>query len=208
MATTLAKIRERALALSGYSDDDSRMPTGDLTVLINNAVHRVTSHRDWPWLEAVETFETVPRQRAYDTPAGWSRTLRLAREESDYDMTLISARNIQTYERRGRTSVAYYVERAKLWVVPTPEEAFNLIHVYYKDEATLANESDELALPERFMDAVVCHTLQQMATRFDDDGLFAKAFAQGQKAMERMEDEALRTVGTGRVTTRSDWALV
>ena len=206
MATTLAKIREQTLAVLGYSADDSRLPPEHLTTLINNSVNRVTTRRDWPWLVEDQEIQTVPRTSQYVVPPDWSRTLRVAR--GDYDMTLISPRNTQAYERRGLQATAYYVERGHLWIVPAPDEELDLVHVYYKDEPVLTGETDTLALPERFIDSVVCETLQQVATRLDDDGLFAKAFAQGQKAMERMDDEVIRTVGTGRVTSRSDWALV
>lgn len=55
--------------------DDSLITDATLTQIVNAALQRISTERDWPWLETSTTFATANGVATYPAPAGWQRSI-------------------------------------------------------------------------------------------------------------------------------------
>jgi hypothetical protein len=204
--TQLQTIRTEVLETAGLATDDARFPDATLNRIINRALRTLSSYHDWPWNQDSETITTVASTVAY-TPAdsAWSKTLRLRYDNRD--LLRYQPRDAARYANITGSPVGYYVEEDQIHIIPTPDGAYSIEHVYSEYETALSDDTDTADLPDRYIDWLVWEAVKLVAARIRDMDLFAMADRQTDDWMKRAHDEALRTKASIKVKTRSDWSV-
>lgn len=123
---------------------------------INEAINIISSRREWPWLDAVQTITTTDGENSYDVASTYSETRTLnvngfeARQiyiadGDDFDQTAYAPCD-GGYDY----SIEWSLGEAKLLLYPTPPADTTLIHRYTRTEALLVTDNSSPLMPERY----------------------------------------------------------
>lgn len=138
----------------GVPSTDALFTDSVCTELINAAVHAIEVKHDWPWLEAVETINTVNGTDTYTPASGWMRTVSVTisgrpplerRTIEEIDLLLGASGDPRFYT----------VFAEQIVVRPVPTSALAMKHRYIKTETDLSAGSDTPLIPAAYHQAVV-----------------------------------------------------
>lgn len=204
--TQLQTMRTEVLETSGLATDDPRFPDATMDRIINRALRTLSAYHDWPWNQDSETITTAASTVAYSSAdAAWYKTARLRYENRD--LLRYQPKDAVRFVNITGSPIGYYVEEEQIHIVPTPDGAYSIEHVYYEYEDALSGDTATADLPDRYVDWLVWESCKLVAARIRDTELYAMASQQASDWRRRAEDEVLRTKASIKVKTRSDWSV-
>lgn len=176
---------------------------------INEAINIIASHREWPWLDAVQTITTTDGENTYDVPSNYSetRTLNIAGIEAqqiyvadgdDFDAT--------TYVPY--CGYEYVIEwtqgSGQLILFPTPPAGTTATHRYTRTEPLLVTDNSSPLMPERYhsiiADLASSMFLERITpTRAD----YYRGLAD--RGLKKMSEGVQRKANPGRIRVTDDW---
>lgn len=168
----LAAMRQACRNALGVPSTDPLVSTSKLDGWLNDALQELSVERDWPWLfhtDATNTA-TVADQAAYTLPSDWRDTVTVTINERP--LRRITVGTHQAFDTYGdwHTDYHYSVMSGSLTIDPAPAAVLDLVHVYIRDEAVLAGDSDEPYLPSRWRHALVRRACASCCLANDDAG--------------------------------------
>lgn len=202
----LSEFRTEVLETAGLATDDARFADATLNRIVNRAARTISAYHDWPWNQDSETITTAADTVAYTSAdSAWYKTIRLRYENED--LFRYQPRDAVRFVNITGEPAGYYIEEEQIHIVPTPDGAYSIEHVYYEYETEATVDSSTFDLPDRYTDWLVWEACKLVATRIRDMELFGIAERQCKDWLRRANDEVLRTNATIKVKTRSDWSL-
>lgn len=178
---------------------------------INEAIDQISNHREWPWLDALQTITTtvdvdsVP-VATYDVSAAYTetRTVNVGGLEAqqiyiadgdEYHAALYGLPCQYQY------SIEWVSGMAQLTFYPAPPEGTIIEHRYTRNEAVLSADTDTPLMPERYhsiiVDIVCALFLEQFSPSRSE---FYSARAN--KALKAMGEATQRKANPGRIRVR------
>lgn len=151
---TLTQMRTALRNRIGNPSTDGFYTDAQLTDLINEGMHFVSSMDDWPWLQTSETINTTAGDGSYAPAADWVRTKQLFIQESE-PFVLISLAEANDYGLRQGQPDTYHIYDEELLLRPVPSGVFAVIHQYIKKETDLSADGDSPVMPSMFHFAIV-----------------------------------------------------
>jgi hypothetical protein len=205
MSTQLQNIRTEILEEAGLAADDARFPDATMNRMINSALREISSEAHWPWNEASETINTVATTTSYTPAAAWQSTKRLS--YLNRDLIEFQPQDAVQYSQDNGSPQGFYIEADKLVMVPVPDGAYALTHIYSAVETALSGDTDTPALPDRYISWLVNVALIKVAKRLRDTDLYSIADRERRLWRTRAHDESRRSIGTLHPKVRNDWSV-
>jgi len=199
----LQDIRTEVLETAGLASDDARFPDATLNRIINRALRTVSSEKDWPWNQGQTNLSTVADTQTTTFPATASKILRL--EIDGRDLVRVQPREGGRFSQDKGKPFSYFVEHDLIHWAPVPDGVYTVYCAYHGYETALSGDTDEPALPDRYIDLLVQTALVQVAERIRDTDLYSIADRERRAWIRRMADEAQRSAAPAKVKTRADW---
>lgn len=201
----LSDFRDQVRDLLGTTTADAIVTPTRLNNWVNLAVSEIATERDWPWLDATSTFNTVDGTAAYDLPADWRDTRSATVDGRDANVITVRTGDVYLTDFDDYTTVwnfALDLSTSKITLYPTPTEVLEVVHRYVCDEPTLVGDDDEPKLPNRWSQAVLFRAAAHAARNTDDPagaGTFDALFSH---EMQKMRNAVQRAHGPRRVRIR------
>jgi hypothetical protein len=169
---------------------------------VNAAVQGIAAERDWPWLDATDTFTTVAGQIGYTLPTDWARTRSVVVEGQN--ATFVSIRTGDDFDSwRDNLTYGFAIEGGELCLYPEPQSELDVTHRYVASEPALSNTNHVPLLPARFHWAVVHFAAALVFDRMGEMGKAAAQRDQWQAWKRRMLDDLGRAQGPKRIRVRA-----
>jgi len=204
----LTDIRDKARDSAGIDSTDAMAADAVVTSMVNQAVRQVNSLRDWDWLYASETINSVDGTSSYTPAADWRTTVRVTDDADGGKLLRISPDAAARYNQRVAVRpMFWYVEAGSLYLVPTPTSAKAYTHTYIKTETELSADSDEPAIPDWAVDLVIIKVALKLAARTDNTSQFRLLKDEERETMRSLEGEARRARGAQPINSRRDWRI-
>lgn len=179
---------------------------------INEAINIISSRREWPWLDAVQTITTTADENTYDVATTYSetRTLNVAGVEAqqiyiadgdDFNRTTYCPCD-NTYEY----AIEWAQGEAQLLIFPTPPADTEIIHRYTRTEALLVTDNSTPLMPERYHSIIA----EMAAGMFLERVSPARAEfyrASAERALKQMSEGVQRKTNPGRIRIRDGGAF-
>lgn len=198
----IAAVRRR----TGLSSSDAFAADADLIEIIAEVSNAISTERDWPWLETSTTLTTAAGTQAYAMPADWVRTRTLAVSGSGPMDSTRSRQDLDGWFAASDSSGEpqfFVVSGDVLRLYPTPDRAYSVTHVYYRQETQLASGSDTPLIPSWAHGAIVYAAAAVLLRRVGEDARAEQAQRQADAWMRRLVDNSRRTSGPVRVRVRA-----
>ena len=193
----LTAIRTEVRERMGLSTGDTAVTDAILTDLVNAANRKISLYHDWPWLvqDNDDFVATVVGQRKYDVtvPADdWRKTLVLV-VDGDQVLSPKQPQDIHRYANQTGFPYFYAISGTDIYLAPTPDAVYTVLHMYVKDPAVLSGDTDVVAVEDWAIDLLIEQTCVLVAKRLRDDSL-ARSFQEELSiTLESMRDEVRRT---------------
>jgi hypothetical protein len=192
LATARLEVRERIGELAA---DEDFFSDEEVDRAINEAVRRFSAEERWPWLLTEGTGSLSADDDEMELPDGVSvNRFLVLYANRDADGTPIPLERVSpthgmrlrhNFLRRDGHPRWYYVTSATVEIgdvryivrfVPAADDSFELGYLYYRVPDALSSGSDDIDVPEEYVDAVPAWAAGK---------LFLKEFAISQKASEQ-----------------------
>lgn len=174
---------------------------------INEAIQAISEERDWPWLDGVDTFNTVANTAAYNFPADWKRTRSVSiNDQVAHRISIIDGDAYNENFDDWRSPYHYALEGNQLVIFPTPLAVMSVKHRYVKQEPMLDDGTDTPLVPSHFHQAVVAYAAARVCDRLGDDRS-AKFDSEYERWRKRMLDATARSQQPHRVRVRAGGGL-
>lgn len=209
---TLPMLRRKVQQRISAQVADSYLTSDVLDEFINEAVQQFSSEADWPWLEVVSTFQTVPNQVNYPISAilapNWYKIHAIMDTITGQTLEL---RQIQEIDEENfpvnqmtQPSQQYGIFAETLVLGPPPMDARTLQIRWYQKEATLYGDLDTLLMPSTAdWQAGVAEYASYLALRQQrEDTRAESAYTAYTRWLTRTKDEKLRFHGSIRIRVR------
>lgn len=203
---TLADAWDAAILRIGLPDDDGYLTQEFKRMAVSTAQRDVASQVDWPEL-SVETTFTVSGDPPYDLPA-LENFLRLqwvaVEPEGDASPNLLipkQRRELLGYDNQDPGYARYYsvvsdgLGSLKLWIAPRPRDDEVVRYSYIRKPSPIANDTDELLVPDHLVEAIVIRTMYHIAIRKGDLERASIVQAEWQDQLRFLKDEVLTSRG-------------
>lgn len=149
--TLVTAVRNRC----GIPTDDGLFPDAVMVLLVNQAVKKVGTEYEWPWLETTETINSANGTSVYSVATGYVSTVtifasgvqplkRIDIEEADWWGTTNTG-----------TPKAFAVAGRQIRMVPTPSSTVAYTHRYVATEIDLASGASVPLAPEPWMNCII-----------------------------------------------------
>lgn len=179
---------------------------------INEAINIISSHREWPWLDAVQTITTTDGVNTYDVPAAYSetRTLNIGGVEAQQIYVADGDEfNITTYTPC--SGYEYVIEwslgAGTLILFPTPPAGTDVTHRYTRTETLLVTDNSTPLMPERYHSVIADMAASMFLERITPTRAeYYRALAD--KGLKKMSEGVQRKTNPGRIRVRRDWNWV
>lgn len=161
------------------------------TAYINEAIATISSDREWPWLDALQSFTITADVNgdpvaAYALPDSYSetRTVNVNGEEAQL-IYIADADDFNLSFDNWLSDWMYTVDTNLLTIFPTPPVDTTVLHRYTRTEATLAADTDTPLMPERYH-SLICDLasglfLERINPARSEN--YMERYRKGQKAM-------------------------
>lgn len=199
----LSDIQDQVRALLSVSNSDPFYADSKVTAFVNSVNRRQSARKPWPWLEKQVTLNTVAGTKSYGLPADHRTTLEI--NGADRSLEVFSRREHVRLQERSGAPAAYVVRNNDIHLLPTPNDAEALVHLYIATPAALVNGTDEPEIPDAFVDWLITETAIQFAIAVGDS---ERVDALGRIASwwwDSIRDEVRQTRGSTRIRRRRDW---
>jgi len=113
---------------------------------INEAINVISSRREWPWLDALQTITTTVDIATYAVPTVYSETRTL--NVGGLEAQQIYVADGDDFNAEAWTPSAYHYSiewtsgEAELTLYPTPPADTTALHRYTRTEALLSGDTD------------------------------------------------------------------
>lgn len=178
---------------------------------INEAINIISSHREWPWLDAVQNITTTLDENTYSVPASYSetRTLNIAGLEAQQIYVADGDDFNGTSYRPG--TYEYVIEwtlgSAELLIFPTPPANTSVIHRYTRTETLLTTDNSSPLMPERYHSIIADLAASMFLERIQPTRAdYYRNLAE--KGLKKMGEAVQRKANPSRIRTRHDWDWV
>lgn len=185
-------LRERL----GIPTTDAFFASGNLTSLLNAALHYIETEFDWPWLETNESIPTVNAQQAYTTAAGAMRTVTVRNATSGVLLRELPLEELDFWGTPAGSPRAFARQASSLLLVPVPTGVESLTHRYVRSEPDLASGTDTPLMPASFHQSIVEYAAYLSFRRDSNVGEAGAALAAYNDWREQMMRRANRWADT------------
>ena len=196
-----AAVRRRV----GLPSTDALGASADLTELINEALHAISTERDWPWLETSESISLSAGAGTDALPSNWVRTRSMTIGTYGSLTYMDAGRLDDAYPDSGVTGrPRYYAVRGDtLLFRPFTDAAYTVSHVYYRSETDLSANGDTPLMPSWAHTAIVewAAALYMLRTRDEDRARYFQERADDW--LRRLQDNARRVTAPSVPRVRS-----
>lgn len=199
MTTTwqLSDVRDEVRERLGVSSGDSALTNAVLTALVNAANRKISLLHDWPWLieEDADFTALVAGQRKYEVTVPedeWRKTLFLIVDD-DQLMSVKQPQDIHRYASQTGFPFYYSIQGTDIYVAPTPDSAYDILHVYVKAPTVVSSDSDVLDVEDWAIDLLIDKTAVLAARRLRDSDLRGEMESEYAQTLSTMQDEVRRT---------------
>lgn len=193
----LSDIRDEVRERAGIATGDTNVTDAILTGLVNAANRKISLLHDWPWLiqEDADWTALVAGQRKYaDTvPVDeWRKTLFIVVDD-DQILRAKQPVDIHRYAQQNGFPYFYAVQGTDIYVSPTPDTAYSVLHVYVKETATLVNDTDVVEVEDWAIDLLIEQAVVLVAKRLRDRDLARQHEEELARTLTSIQDEVRRT---------------
>jgi len=169
---------------------------------INEALNTVSSYREWPWLDALQTITTTEDENTYAVASTYSETRTV--NVGGLEASLIYIADGDDYIGNA-SSYEYAIEStagaSEIILYPTPPTGTTVLHRFTRTEALMSSDTDEPLMPERYH-AIVCDLAAGLFLEQIDPSRSEFYTARGNKALKQMTEATQRKTNTGRIRIR------
>lgn len=184
-------------------DYDANMAVVHINRHVNQALDEISSEHDWPWLDAVETINTVAGTAGYTPVATWLRTKQV-RIAEEYPMRLVTLADLETQwpsSDRGMPGI-FTIFASQIVFRPIPDAVYVVTHRYTRTEVDLSTDSDTPLMPAQFHSAIVARATVLAARRLGRWQLANVHTPDVERWSKLMRDDQRRSRGAVRVKVR------
>ncbi len=201
----LTAFQEAVRRRAGLPSTDALLAAADLTEIVNESLHAISTERRWPWLESTRTFVTVAGTGSYATATRWVETRMLkidtfapqrAGSRAELEAAYPSA------STRGTPRV-FTVSGDLLVLRPIPDAVYTVTEVFYQFEPDLVSGSDNPLMPTWCHGSIVWWATAEAHRRLRNDERAERAQARADDWLRRMHDNVRRSTPTTRPTIRA-----
>lgn len=178
---------------------------------INEAINIISSRREWPWLDAVQTITTTLDENTYSVPANYSetRSVNIAGLEAQQIYVADGDDFNGTSYRPG--TYEYVIEwldgDAELHIFPTPPADTAVVHRYTRTEGLISSDNAQPLMPERYH-SILCDMAAALFLERIEPSRSEFYMARAEQALKKMGEAVQRKANPGRIRTRHDWDWV
>lgn len=186
----------------GNPSTDGFFSDANLTDILNEALHAVSTDVDWPWLQTSTSFNTTGGTATYTPTAGWNRTRVLCIDGYDplEERSLAEIRSYPSTER-GRPEW-YAISGDTIILRPVPDGTYAVIHDYIKNETSMSAPSSEVLMPTVYQYSIVAKAVELAHLRQSRPDRAREAAEEYLAWIERMKDNRRRTSAPKRIRVR------
>lgn len=209
----LSELRSRTRSLIGLPTDDEFITDAEINTAINAGLREMASDFDWPWLQKVVTWNTVPQQQVYSFSS--INASDLVRIQSLYTSSdtingfaltsrqfpfIVSFLNIQPSMPSDFSVVA-----DSLYLAPIPNSVYPMTMLYICFEPTLSADSDTSLVPEQYSDVPCVYAAIWLAAKMQDQTRQQIYLQMKQDWIQRVSKNVIRTTVAPAIVQRDDW---
>lgn len=175
---------------------------------INEALNVITSRREWPWIDAVQTIATTVDEDTYAVPSNYSESRAVTVNGVEAVMIYVADgdeffSNRLYVPSRYEYTIEWNAGSAELRFFPTPPEGTVVTHRYTRTEGLLSNDTDSPLLPERYH-TVLCDLATALFLERINPGRSDFYNTRAEKGLKQMGEAVQRKTNPGRIRIR-DW---
>lgn len=173
---------------------------------INEAINIISSRREWPWLDAVETFTTTADENTYAVPSTYSETRTVNVDGTEAQQIYIADAdrfNLDTYcpGYDFEYAIEWTSGSANLLLFPTPAGGTTVTHRFTRTETLLASDSSSPLMPERYHSIIADMAAGMFLERIQPTRAeYYRALAE--KALKQMGEATQRKTNPGAIRIR------
>ena len=201
----LDDIRNEVRIRAGVDGQDAMAADSILTSLVNASIREVANMRDWDWLVASETINTVVDTDAYARDALAKTTIRVEDVARGELLRIVTPRAAARYNDISGRPVFWHVEAGQLVLVPTPSEVRAIKHVYIRMETALSGDTDEPLVPDYAINLVIVKAALRVAARMDNTSQYRLLADEERDVTYALQNEVRRGKGAPTIDSRRDW---
>lgn len=201
----LSDIRTAVHQRIGSSTSDPNLSSAVLNSLINAGIRSINLMHDWSWLIKTDATltATVAGQSAY-TPASDHRKTIYIRAGSDYMLTYKTEADLERFNQFTGAPRFYTLENGTIRMFPTPDEVYELRHVYVHNAPALSADGDVAIIPDWAIDLLISYVGMRAAARLRDRELMGIMQEEWRDVYRAMLDETRRSRALPMVRHRTD----
>jgi hypothetical protein len=166
--SSLIALRRAVRLRLGVPVTDDFFTDDILNDVINLAINQIEEQQMWPWTEAIDYPSTDPSlPGVLIVPTDWRATRGLTVADPwNYEVDAVSPADLARFPTTYTGPPSVFAEiGAGIQYRPNPDQAYGLIHHYYRQTPTLVFDADTPYLPGRFAGAVVATAALLLAER-------------------------------------------
>jgi hypothetical protein len=160
----VSEYREAVRLAVGLAPQDAVLTDETCLWALNGALSTIATDKDWPWHYTEEAAATVEDQPTIPLPANHTRTVFIVVDENE---PLQTSTHIELSYDRETTGVprAYAAEANDIRLWPIPDDAYDVIHAFYRSEPALLADTDTPLLPDAYSERLVLEAAIKVAVR-------------------------------------------
>ena len=168
---------------------------------INAAISSVEAEARWPWQETVATPTTVADTETLTMPSDWRVTRSI--HIGDDELYQRSPSDLYTWNDndRGRPQI-WTLVGGQVRLRPIPDQAYDIVHIYYKQPTVVVDDNDEPDMPTHFTEAIIAKAAELLAIREDDRAAASAHLAEYMGWVQRMRKATRLTTKPVRIRVR------
>lgn len=173
---------------------------------INEAINIISTRREWPWLDSLQTITTTDGEATYPVGSTYSetRTINVGGLEAQQiyiadgdEWDGITSFTPESYQY----SIEWTDGVAQLTFYPTPPASTTVIHRFTRTEALVSSDTDTPLMPERYH-SIICDMAAGLFLERIDPSRAEYYMARAEKALKTMSEAVQRKTNTGRIRVR------
>lgn len=191
----------------GLAAADAVIPDEIVLWALNGAAKNIATEKDWPWLYNEETADTTEDDSSLPLSSEYTRTVFVT---VDGGTPLEPRSHIDLASDRTTTGRpwAYTVDANALRLYPVPDDAYPVVHAFYRTEPDLVLETDSPLLPDAYSERLVLEAAIKVAVRTNNTGRLKELREEVVDKRKAMTDNYIRMNKPGRIrrTRESIWS--
>ncbi len=202
MAHTLATMRARVIARSTTDTNDTLLTSAQINLYINQALQQMSLEADWPWQKVTDYAQALLSGASSFTPGtGWYRTVSLTNATTGEPLVRYAPKVLDRYIGQGRP-ILYAPDGLIVRTAPAADQAYTLIHRYFRHESVLSADGDTPLIPEVYSQAVIEWAAYQALTQGNSVERADRALRDFRASLQRIKDNANQGSDPLRVSNR------